>query len=114
MKFDIINLTKDGNISYSLWRWARDKTPFLSIIHVAFAGDYRSGSAGTPDAHFIEGMLRTVDAVWRPSAMILDLRDLRYEWGDEMSLVLEPPTDIYAIVVSPKCEPAISTLCYGT
>ncbi|MCI0743765.1 MAG: hypothetical protein L0Y58_00015 [Verrucomicrobia subdivision 3 bacterium] len=113
MKFDAIDRTKNGNISYCLWRWARNKTPFLSIVRVAFAGDYRSGSAGAPDAHFIEGMLHTVDGVWRPSAMILDLRDLCYEWGDEMSLVLQPPTDIYAIVVSAKCEPAISTLCYG-
>lgn len=45
--------------------------------------------------------------------MILDLRELSYEWGDEMDLVLQPPTDISAIVVSQKCEPAISTLCYG-
>ena len=45
--------------------------------------------------------------------MILDLRELSYGWGDEMDLVLEPPTKISAIVVSPKCEPAISTLWYG-
>jgi hypothetical protein len=45
--------------------------------------------------------------------MILDLCDLHYQWGDEMDLVLQPPRDISAIVVSPKCEPAISTLFYG-
>ena len=45
--------------------------------------------------------------------MILDLRDLDYQWGDEMDLVLQPPRDISAIVVSSKCEPAISTLFYG-
>ena len=113
MKFDAIDLTKKGNITYSLRRWARSEKPFLSIVQVAFSGDYRSGSSGAPDAHYIEGMVRTVDAVWNPSAMVLDLRDLRYEWGDEMDLVLQPPKDISAIVVSPKCEPAISTLFYG-
>lgn len=30
-----------------------------------------------------------------------------------MDLVLQMPTEISAIVVSPRCEPAISTLCYG-
>jgi len=113
MKFDALNLTKDGNIDYFLRRWARDKKPFLSIIHLAFAGDYRSGSGGAPDAHFIEGMVRTVDAIWGPSALVLDLRNVSYDWGDEMDLVLQPPTGISAIVVGPKCEPAISTLCYG-
>jgi hypothetical protein len=113
MKFDAINLTKDGNISYSFCRWARNKKPFLSIIQLAFSGDYRSGSSGAPDAHYIEGMVRTVVAVWNPSAMVLDLRNLRYDWGDEMDLVLQPPKEISAIVVSLKCEPAISTLFYG-
>jgi hypothetical protein len=113
MKFDAIDLSKNGNISFSLRRWARNKEPFLSIVHVAFSGDYRSGSSGAPDAHYIDGIVRTVDAVWSPSAMILDLCDLHYQWGDEMDLVLQPPRDISAIVVSPKCEPAISTLFYG-
>src|SRR5262245_36579816 len=113
MKFTAVDLTRGGNISYSIQRWARDKKPFLSVIHLAFAGEYRSGHAGAPDAHYIEGIVRTVHEIWRPSALILDLRELSYEWGDEMDLVLQPPTDISAIVVSPKCEPAISTLCYG-
>ena len=78
MKFDAIDLSKNGNISFSLRRWARNKQPFLSIVHVAFSGDYRSGSSGAPDAHYIDGIVRTVDAVWSPSAMILDLRDLDY------------------------------------
>src|SRR5215468_9652310 len=111
MKFAAVDLTKGGNISYSIRRWARDKRPFVSIIHLAFAGDYRSGSGGAPDAHYIGGMTRTVHEVWSPSAMILDLRELSYEWGDEMDLVLQSRINISAILVSPKCEPAISTLC---
>src|SRR6266436_2805770 len=110
MRFEPINLTKDGNINFSLKRWGRDRKPFLSIIHATFSGDYRSGSSGAPDAHHIEGTMRTVHDVWRPSAVVLDIRDLHYEWGDEMALVLEPATKISAILVSPKCEPAISTL----
>ena len=113
MKFAAIELSKNGNIGFSLRRWARDKQPFLSIVHVSFSGDYRSGSSGAPDAHYIDGLVRTVDAVWSASGLILDLSDLRYEWGDEMDLVLQPPTAIAAIVVSSKCEPAISTLFYG-
>jgi|HubBroStandDraft_6_1064221.scaffolds.fasta_scaffold06404_7 hypothetical protein len=113
MKFDAIDIGKKGNIRCSLQRWARNKKPFLSIVQVAFSGDYRTGSAGAPDAHYMDGMNRIVDAVWNPSALILDLRDVDYQWGDEMDLVLQPPTDIIAIVVSSKCERAISTLFYG-
>jgi hypothetical protein len=113
MKFEAIDLTKSGNITFSLRRWARNSKPFLSIVHVAVSGDYRPGTSGAPDAHYIVGTVRTISAVWSPSAMILDLRELRYEWGDEIDLVLQPPRDVSAIVVSPNCEPAISTWCYG-
>lgn len=113
MKFDAVDLTQNGNISYSIERWSRSKRPFLSVIHLSFAGDYRDGSGGAPDAHFIRGITRTVNEIWRPSAMILDLRAVKYEWGDEMDLVLDLPTKISAIVVGGKCEPAISTLLYG-
>ena len=113
MKFDVIDLTQNGNIRFSLRRWARNKQPFLSIVHVAVSGDYRVGSSGAPDAHYIAGIVGTVNSVWHPSAMILDLRELRYEWGDEMDLVLQPARDIWAVVVSALCEPAISTLFYG-
>lgn len=113
MKFDAIDLTQRGNITYSMAQWRRTKKPFLSAVHLAFKGNYRSGSGGAPDAHFIEGIVRMAQEIWRPSALLLDLRELRYEWGDEMDLVLQPPTDISAILVSPKCEPAISTLYFG-
>jgi hypothetical protein len=113
MKFDAIDLSKDGNIRCSLRRWARKKQPFLSIVHVAFSGDYRDGSAGAPDAHCIVGMTGIANEVWRPSALIVDLRDLHYTWGDEMDLVLSPPSEFAAILVGPKCERAISTLWYG-
>jgi hypothetical protein len=113
MKFDAIDLTNNGNIRYSLQRWARDKAPFLSIIHLAFSGDYRLGSRGAPDAYYISGLVHTVDAIWHPSAMILDLSTLHYEWGNDMDLVLQPLGEVVAFVVGPKCERAISTLLYG-
>jgi hypothetical protein len=113
MKFDAIELSKDGNIRCSLRRWARNKQPFLSIVHVAFSGDYRNGSAGAPDAHYMVGITGIANEVWRPSALILDLRDVRYQWGDEMDLVLAPPGRAVAILVGPSCERAISTLWYG-
>lgn len=112
MPFAPIDLTKSGNIRYSLQRLARDARPFLSIIHLAFSGNYRNGSAGGPDARYIRGVVGITNNVWRPSGIILDLSDLTYEWGDEMGDVVEAPSNHpFAIVVSPLCEPAISSLC---
>ncbi|QIF01216.1 hypothetical protein [Roseimicrobium sp. ORNL1] len=113
MNFQPVSLAKEGNIEYSLRRWARGERPYLSIVHIAFSGDYRDGSSGAPDAHYIAGVAGILKAVWRPAAMILDLRELRYEWGDEMIIVLKSPSDVHAILVGPKCEPAISSLCCG-
>jgi len=112
MPFAPIDLTKSGNIQYSLRRLAREARPFLSIIHLAFSGTYRVGSGGKPDAHYIRGIVTITNDIWRPSGIILDLTHLSYEWGDEMELVLEAPSNHpFAIVVSPLCEPAISSLC---
>jgi hypothetical protein len=113
MTFDHVDLNHGGNITYSLRRWANRRKPFLSIIHIAFFGDYRHGSAGAPDAYYIASMVNAAHQVWYPSAIVLDLGEICYKWGDNMDAVLTVPTDIFAIVVSPKCEPAISTLTFG-
>jgi hypothetical protein len=113
MKFEPADIRNGGNIRCSLQFWERSKSPFFSIIHVAFAGDYRDGASGAPDAYYIAGLMEIAKNAWGASALIVDLRELRYDWGDDMALVLEPPTEVAAILVGPKCERAISTLCYG-
>lgn len=90
------------------------KNRFCYTLIARFVGEYRSGCAGRPDAAFIVGMATTAVELWHPAALVLDLSQLRYEWGDEMASVLTPDVPCkVAIVVGPGCGPAIATLMWG-
>ena len=52
------------------------------ILIVQFSGQYGTGSEGNDDAAFMSGALAAGVATWRPQGVVLDLRELQYEWGD--------------------------------
>ena len=82
------------------------------ILVIAFSGVYRHGSAGADDASFISAITYACVHAWNPKAVVLDLIDLDYQWGDEMDAVLLPDVDPIPVSVAagPKCAPAIETL----
>ncbi len=56
----------------------------LKIRLIGELGSYRqSGSFDVASAHILAGL-----EAWQPWALVLDLQDLKYEWGDEMEGVL--------------------------
>ncbi|MEM1354473.1 MAG: hypothetical protein AAGC44_06475 [Planctomycetota bacterium] len=74
--------------SYSYSMCSLPSDDLYTALIVAF-----SGEAGNSHEHC--GTFRFMDAVtmagiiaWEPSALILDLRDLKYDWGDEMHRTL--------------------------
>lgn len=89
--------------------------PFSTTLIAKFIGDYHDGSGGKPDARFISGMTQMATAIWHPAAVVLDLSELRYEWGDDMANLLSPwvGSKKAAVVVGPKCARAIATLLWG-
>jgi hypothetical protein len=90
------------------------RNPFCYTLMAKFIGKYRPGSAGSPDAHFILEMTKMAVGIWQPAALVLDLSDLQYEWGDEMDWLLPPRVGRKAaVVVGPGCAPAIATLLWG-
>lgn len=114
MEFEAIDLAQGSNIQFSIQRWTGDKRPYRSILLISFSGDYRDGAAGGPDALYMNGIVGMINEIWSPGGIILDLRNINYKWGDEMDLVLSAPSqDPFAVLVSEKCEPAISTLVLG-
>jgi hypothetical protein len=58
------------------------------VLVVVFEGTYRRGSLGNLDAGYACGQILAGIYTWNPKALVLDLRGLSYEWGDQMSLVL--------------------------
>jgi hypothetical protein len=117
MRLQPVRFESETDIRYEFKLETSDeKGRFWCILVAKFAGHYRPGHCGAPDAYFIQGITRTALGVWSPAALILDLRELSYTWGDEMDLVLgvggecDLPT---AIVGSELCLPAIGTLIHG-
>jgi len=52
------------------------------VVAVTFPGTYRPGSEGNDDAATMVAYLRYVLSATKPAAVIFDVRDLEYSWGD--------------------------------
>lgn len=54
------------------------------VLVIAFHGTYRRGSQGNPDGAFLRGQVMAGLATYAPSCLLLDFRDLSYEWGNTL------------------------------
>lgn len=89
-------------------------THLVDLLVITFHGRYRDGSEGRPDAGLIQGVIRTGIAVFDPFKLIIDLSDLEYTLGDNLSLLIDESEWIKtAYVVGDKCRRALSTLYFG-
>jgi hypothetical protein len=53
-----------------------------TVLVAKFEGDYRHGSSGSNDGLFMAATLAAHFALLEPVCLVLDLRELRYEWGN--------------------------------
>lgn len=66
----------------------------LPTLIIEFSGECGFGSGSNSDACYMEGMIAAGFKAWDPSCCILDLRQLKYEWGDMMTILFAPPHDL--------------------
>ena len=59
------------------------------VLELRFAGEYRAGSEGNPDAAAMKELVITQLARTEPDVVLLDLSRLRYGWGDAILRVFE-------------------------
>lgn len=62
---------------------------FCQVLELRFAGEYRAGSEGNPDAAAMKELVITQLARTEPDVVLLDLSRLRYGWGDAILRVFE-------------------------
>lgn len=61
--------------------------PLNTVLgYIEFTGEYRQGSSGSDDARFIRWRLEQCCETIGPYGLIVDLRGLEYEWGDDLDL----------------------------
>jgi hypothetical protein len=90
-----------------------------TALVLRFAGTYGVGSAGNGDGDFMRVITRAATSAWHCHAVVYDLRELAYEWGDSIWGVFGhgvPPSGVEglpcALVVSDSCRGGFST-CRG-
>jgi len=87
------------------------------ILVIAFAGDYREGSAGNPDAARMRAHVAAAVAAWGCDGVVLDLTELGYRWGDGLIGVFEATDGDArlprpgAVVAGPRSRGGLSSLC---
>lgn len=117
MEFKEVDFKDVSAIRPSFKLHSGDRTAIYSRVLIArFEGEYRIGSRGAPDAHFIYGQTQAAVIMWNPDALLFDFSDLDYRWGDEMDMLLGSPDcgDLpTAVLGGSKCLPAIATLLFG-
>lgn len=84
-----------------------------NILIVKFSGVYGLGSAGNGDAQYMNACLNMAKSLYDYRALIIDLTQLDYQWGDMIDQIFPKTTDDYDIevmVIGKKCQKAIHSL----
>lgn len=84
-----MNLTKHRFEELSDLRVEISTCPFIGdtrseALIVSFQGEYGVGSGGNNDARFMSAMVTAALRAWWCRGLILDLREMRYEWGNAL------------------------------
>lgn len=101
------------DFEFELLREGKSYFPTMLVIKVI--GQYRDGSTGNKDAKLIKEIMNTAFALWEPERVLLDITNLKYDWGDDIDYIFEgfDERTPFAVAVGSQCRHAISTLTYG-
>jgi hypothetical protein len=117
MKFEPLDISKLSTI-ISTFASAEDEVTHSTILLATFQGD-ADDSEGQDSFCHIRALLAANMVAVEPYAVILDLKDLKYEWGDGMARVLndasrhpDEPTETIpvAVVTSPLNREGLMSL----
>ncbi len=98
---------KITDISYRVYTGKLDTQTDQSLLVLQFSGSYGYGSAGALDGAFMAAMTQYASEMLDCDAILFDLRDLSYEWGNNIWNAY-PRHMPYAVVVSDKCRAGFS------
>jgi hypothetical protein len=91
-----------GDLSTARCAFAECQLPsdqFACCLIVSFDGEAGNSHQHCGTFTFMTAMIAAGLAAWVPSALILDLTKLTYEWGDDMARVLAESGDLPTTVV---------------
>src|SRR5262249_18205496 len=83
-----------------------------TVLVLKFSGVYGIGSEGNGDADFMRVITRAATSAWHCDAVVFDLRELTYEWGDAIWRVFGRGVQPSGVDGLP-CALVVSDLCRG-
>ena len=77
-------LTDLSDLRYRIYTCDISGKHRATAMILEFSGEYRPGSHGTRDGEFMRCITLMALSAWDSHAVVFDLRDLTYEWGDNI------------------------------
>ena len=81
-----------------------DEGDELEAAVLQFSGAYGYGSLGNGDAIYMIAIRDFIVELVNPCALIFDLRELQYEWGNAIWAMFQCAELPFATIVSDKCS----------
>lgn len=104
-------------LSEVLCRPATARVDDVAVLILSYHGTYRSGSQGAADARRMRAEALAALATWGAEAVVFDLRELAYPWGDNLLGVFdigppdgEPPLAV-VVVAGERSRAGLAALC---
>jgi hypothetical protein len=105
-----------SKLTYRIFTLERKIAHIVRVTVMEWNGVYGDGSRGNDDGVFMRVTTLGALSAWHANAVVFDLRNLHYEWGDKIWEMfgrgIDPSgvEDIpYSTVVSEKCMPGFKT-----
>lgn len=119
MEFTEHRFNELSDIEYRIFTCDISGDRKATALVLQFSGSYGHGSAGNGDGQFMRTITLCALSLWNVDAVIFDLRELDYEWGNTIWGIYGrsfDPSGIgdlpYATVVSDRCRAGFET-CAG-
>lgn len=73
--------------SKATYRFALVDLPFRAYakaLIISFTGDANSTREAVGTCRFMDAIIAAGTAAWQPDGLVLDLREIKYRWGDDL------------------------------
>lgn len=84
MNLKPLDIRHDVSIDHAYFETSLPSPPHLDVLVVQFSGTSGFGCANNSDAIYMDAMIRAGITAFDSVGVILDLREMAYEWGDMM------------------------------
>jgi len=85
MELKPLDIRDDVSVTHAYFQTSLPSPPHLDVLVVRFSGESGFGCANYSDGIYMEAMTRAGITAFDSVGVILDLRELAYEWGDMMA-----------------------------